>query len=374
MTTGPVALFIPALDGGGGERITLQLAAELQAAGEHIELVVGSTRGPLLPEVPSSVTVVDLGCERLRSALPPLVRYLRRQRPVAILPTIEHASVLCLVAVRLARTDTKVIVRVANTLSELRPADGLSFRRLNQLLVRRLYPRADTLVACSNGMADDVASLTGTDRSRIKVIPNATVGPGLEALREVPVDHPWFGGDRPVVLGVGKLRQQKDFALLIDAFASVRRRRPARLVILGEGPERRALTAQVARLGLQDDVDLPGFEANPYRYMAGADVFVLSSAWEGLPGVLIEAMACGTSVVATDCPSGPREILEGGAHGWLVPTGQADALADAILDALEHPRPPSASAWAPFTAAASAERYLELVGSHAPGREVRDGS
>lgn len=357
-----IALFIPALDGGGGERITLLLAPELQAAGYDVDLVVGSTRGPLREEVPHEVPLVDLGCEHLRSALVPLVRYLRQRRPACILPTVEHASVLAIVAAGVARTGTSVVVRVANTLSRARTTNPRVPERLSGLLVRRLYRRAAALVACSEGMADDLAPLVGVPRAGIRVIPNSTVGPDLPLLAQEPVAHPWFAqGAPPVVLAVGRLAGQKNFGLLLDAFALLRRERDARLVVLGDGPERTALERRAGSLGITEDVDLPGFDANPYRYMARARVFALSSDWEGLPGVLIEALACGVGIVATDCPSGPGEILHGGRYGRLVPVGDVKRFAAALVEALDDPRPAAPEAWRPFTAAASAGAYSRLI-------------
>ncbi|CAN5163663.1 glycosyltransferase [soil metagenome] len=364
-----VALFVPSLVGGGGERITLILARDLRALGYEVDVVVGTSEGPLRTEVPADVELVDLGQRRLRSALPPLVRYLRRRRPDCILPTIEHANVLAIMAVAVARTPTKVMPRVANTLSMSRRAASTRSARLTGHLVRRLYRHADVLVACSHGMADDLAGLTGVPRGEIRVIPNAAVGADLPALARQPVDHPWLStGDGPVIVAVGRLSPQKNFRLLLDAFALVRRRLRARLVILGEGDEREALTRHARSLGVEDDVDLHGFDQNPYRYMARADVFALSSDWEGLPGVLIEALACGASVVATDCPSGPREILEGGRYGRLVPPGRPDRLASALEEAIGDDGRVPDEAWRPYTGPKVARRYATLIDATVAGR------
>jgi glycosyltransferase involved in cell wall biosynthesis len=358
----PVALFIPALDGGGGERITLLLAAELQAAGHDVDLVVGSSRGPLLAEVPAGVPLVDLGCEHLRAGLPPLVRYLRGRRPGWLLPTIEHASVLAIAAAAVARSDTKVMVRVANTLSHDQAEAPTVFERFTGVLVRRLYRRANVLVACSNGMADDLAVVAGVDRRTIHVVPNPAIGHDLQERAREPLSHPWFRpGAPPVILAVGRLTAQKNYALLLGAFALLRHEREARLIILGEGPEREALQQRAHALHVDDDVDLPGFDPNPYRYMARANVVALSSDWEGLPGVLIEALACGVSVVATDCPSGPREILRDGEYGRLVPVGDVDRFATALGDAIDDPRRAPAAAWEPFTVRNSAALYARLL-------------
>jgi glycosyltransferase involved in cell wall biosynthesis len=197
------------------------------------------------------------------------------------------------------------------------------------------------------------------------VVYNPVITPEIMALARQTPDHPWFAaGGPPVILAVGRLTPQKDFPTLLRAFAEVRRRRPARLLILGEGEERAALEALGADLGVAADVALPGFRENAMAYMAGSALFVLSSAWEGLPTVLIEALAAGTRVVSTDCPSGPREILQDGRLGSLVPVGDVAALADAMTAALARPAAPApAEALTPFTRDAAVDHYLRLIES-----------
>lgn len=208
-------------------------------------------------------------------------------------------------------------------------------------LMRWVYPWADSVVAVSQGVADDLVRTLGIDATRVKVIYNPVVDETLFDKAKQPLEHPWFKqGEPPVVLAVGRLTEQKDFETLIRAFAVVRAKRVVRLLILGEGELRFQLETLVNQLGLKDDVALPGFVANPFGYMARASVFVLSSRWEGLPTVLLEAMACGAQVVSTDCPSGPREILEDGKWGLLVPVENVSTLAQAItlkLDEFEGP-------------------------------------
>jgi glycosyltransferase involved in cell wall biosynthesis len=197
---------------------------------------------------------------------------------------------------------------------------------------------------------------------KIKVIYNPVITPELFAKAEEPLDHPWFRpGEPPVVLGVGRLTQAKDFPTLIRAFALVRKERPARLMILGEGEERPKLEALVRELGLEEDVALPGFVGNPYKYIARAGVFVLSSAWEGLPTTLVEALALGTPVVSTNCKSGPEEILEEGRWGRLVPVGNIEELAKAIGESLSMPRLLNGGALDRFRVDIVVDRYLEVM-------------
>ena len=230
-------------------------------------------------------------------------------------------------------------------------------------LAKNLYPWADGIVAVSQGVGDDLAQFVDLDGKHIHVIYNPVVRPELHELARQPLDHPWFRpGEPPVVLGVGRLNPQKDFGTLIRAFAKVVQTREARLLILGEGAQRDELEALVKELHLVQQVSLPGFATEVYAYMSRASLFVLSSKWEGLPGVLIEAMCCGTPVVSTDCPSGPREILKNGMYGDLVPMGSVDALADAIATNLDggSTGPPRES-WRRFEPETVVNQYLEVL-------------
>jgi glycosyltransferase involved in cell wall biosynthesis len=262
---------------------------------------------------------------------------------------------------------TRVIVTERNTTTPAARRGRAWKRRYLPALLRHAYPMADAIVAVSDGVADRLAQATGLPRGLILTVYNPVVGPELAALAARPPGHPWLRpGGPPVVLGAGRLVEQKDFPTLVRAFALVRRARPARLVILGEGPAgaREGLQALAAGLGVAADLDLPGFVANPFAYMARASVFALSSLHEGLPGVLIQALACGCPAVSTDCPSGPREILDGGRHGPLVPVGDPAALARAILACLDDPsgREERIARGAAFSLDRAVDRYLELIG------------
>jgi glycosyltransferase involved in cell wall biosynthesis len=276
---------------------------------------------------------------------------------------MSHANLIALWAARLARRRTPVMVTVHNTMSQSAPAAGGIAGRLSSRMLRTFYPWARTVVAVSRGAADDLVRTTGLPPEKVEVIYNPVITPELLALARESPDHPWFGpGEPPVVLGVGRLTRQKDFPMLIRAFAEVRRRRPARLIILGQGEDRAALEALLEELGVAADVALPGFRENAMAYMSRSALFVLSSAWEGLPTVLIEALAAGTRVVSTDCPSGPREILGDGALGQLVPVGDVRAMAAAIGDALDRPaRPVPEGALRRFTRDAAVDHYLQLM-------------
>lgn len=357
-----IALFLPTLRGGGAERVLLTLAHGFTERGVAVDLVLPRAEGVYLSQVGAEVRIVDLGASSVLPSLPALTRYLWRERPAALLSTLWHANIVAAWARRLARVKTRVILREANTPSRITQALSGLTRVGMPLLIRWFYRWADAVVAVSEGVATDLELTSKLSRGLIHVLPNPVLTPDLPQLAAAPLDDPWFGpGEPSVVLGVGRLELQKDFPTLIRAFALVRSRLPVRLLILGEGKERPQLEALIDSLQLRDDVRLPGFSLNPFAYMARAGVFVLSSAWEGMPGVLIQALACGVPVVATDCDSGPREVLQDGRLGQLVAVGDVDALAKAILVALDAPRcPVPDAALRPFTQATAVDSYLRL--------------
>lgn len=354
------ALYLPSLLGGGAERVTLNLAKGL-AQQVNVDLVLAQATGPYLSSVSPEVRVVDLGAKRVLGSLPALARYLKRERPAGLISALDHANVIALWANRLAGHPTRVVVAIHNTPSQ-DSSNANSLRgRLIPLSMRLFYPWADSIVAVSKGVAEDFTKLTGI--SKVEVVYNPVILPDFFTRAEEPVDHPWLApGEPPVLLGVGRLTRQKNFANLLRAFAEVRKHRAVRLLILGEGEERPALQAQIKELGLEADISLPGFVQNPYAYMKRSALFVLSSDWEGLPTVLIEALALATPVVATDCKSGPQEILAGGRWGRLVPVGDSAALAKAILTTLAEPRKAVPfETYAGYTQQTVVDEYLHLL-------------
>ncbi len=363
MKPGPIAFFLPSLCFGGAERVAINLAEGFAGLGVPTDLVVVRGRGEFAGQIPPGVRLVDLRASRVILSLPALVAYLRRERPAALISFMTHAGIVALWARRLSGTSTQIICTQHTTPAQAARNSSMIRNRLMPALLRAFYPWADEVVAVSHGVARGVSQAAGLPLSRIRVIYNPVITADVIARSRQAPDHPWLSpGQPPVILAVGRLAPAKDFPTLIRAFAEVRRRRAARLIILGEGEERPALTALASQLGVADDVALPGFRENALAYMAGSAVFVLSSAWEGLPTVLIEALAAGARVVSTDCPSGPREILQEGRFGALVPVGDAAALAAAILDALARPAetvPPAALR--PFTRDAAVSNYLRLI-------------
>ena len=359
-----VAVLLSNLEGGGAERVTLNLLKGLSPERFELELVLVSATGPFLDQVPGYVKLVDLKASGVTGAILPLARYLRRQRPAVLVSHLSHVNVGALVARNLSGTRTKVVVVEHNDLSNV-PKKPKRWRlsppqrHLLPDLMRRLYRRADAVIGVSEGVSSFVSSRFNVPAALVRTIYNPVVDDDLrERSRRCP-DHPWFLDRVPTLIAVGRLDEQKDFATLLRAFAKVRARRDVRLVIFGEGPQRERLEALTRELGIAHAVSLPGFTHNPYAAMRHASLLVLSSRWEGLPTVLIEAMACGCPVVATDCPSGPSVVLEEGKWGPLVAVGDADALAGAILKTLAEPLPA-----AELEARAAAFSYERAVASY----------
>jgi glycosyltransferase involved in cell wall biosynthesis len=358
-----LALFMPGLAGGGAERVMLTLAEAFAHQGVMVDLVVCRKVGALVGEVPHGVRLVDLEAGRIIASLLPLVRYLRSARPAAMLVALAPTNCIATAARWLAGAgDMRLILAEHNSLTSSLKRSPDPRDRVLPLLMRLCYPRADAVIAVSTGVADDLAQGIGLDRRRIEVIYNPVVTPAFDARASGQPDSHWFDdGQPPVILSVGRLTAQKDFQTLIRAFARVRGKQCARLMILGEGEDRPHLESLVRKLGLVGDVAMPGFVADPLSYMRRSRAFVLSSRWEGLPTVLIEAMACGTPVISTDCPSGPSEILEAGRWGCLVPIGDDEAMAIAIDGVLRGGGPDARGRARQFSAESSIGRYRSIL-------------
>ena len=360
----PLAVFASFSGAGGVERMLVNLIGGFLDLDQPVDLVLLRASGPHLARLPAEVNRIRVGTEHSLLAAPALARYLRRRRPAALLAAKDRAGRAAVLARTLAGTDTRLVMRLGTQLSAAMAEKSALERWLRYAPIRRTYPRIDHIVAVSDGVAEDTARIARLPREQISVIRNPVITPDLERLAAEPCPHPWLAhGQPPVILGAGRLQRQKDFPTLIHAFARLPRNLDCRLAILGEGGGRPKLEALIGQLGLSGRVALLGFQDNPYAYLARARLFVLSSAWEGSPNVLTEAMALGIPVVSTDCPSGPFELLDGGRFGPLVPVGDVESLADAMQRTLEQPLPPAIlrSAVAEYEQGRSAERYLEVL-------------
>lgn len=358
-----LAIFIPSMREGGAERVTLTLAVALARSDVSVDLVLAKAEGAYLDEIPVELPIIDLNRSHTIASLPGLVAYLRRAQPTVLLSSLAHANIVATWARSLSRIQPRLVLTEHNTMS-LEAGNTTRLRgRLVPALARWTYPHADAITTVSTGVAEDLAATIGLSADRIDVIYNPVVTPDLIARAAEPLNDKWLApGSDPVVLAVGRLVRQKDYHTLIEAFAALRRRQPARLLILGDGPLRSELKSTVSRLGLESDVRMPGFVRNPWAYMRRCSVYAMSSIFEGLPTVLIEALASGARIVSTDCPSGPNEILRGGKYGRLVPVGDSPALARALESALNDDTPlPGPESWRPFELNTVVEQYRRLL-------------
>lgn len=358
-----IALFLPSLDGGGAERVFVDLANEFSRRDCAVDLVLAAARGPYLPDVSETVRIVDLRASRMLLALPKLVRYLRSERPSVILSALDHANVAAVMASRLAGSRTRCVISMRSVPSEVYGRSDSASSKLLLGGMRVAYRFADEIIANSHAVARDLAGLIGAPAGRIIVIHNPINLTSLEEQAGAPVPHESLeAGNPPVVMGVGSLSPLKDFATLIRAFSMVRKDRDCRLVLLGEGPERERLVAQARDLGVERDILLPGFVTNPFAWMARARVFVSSSLTEGCPNALMQALALGLPVVSTDSVGGAAEILEFGRCGRLVDVGSPRQMAEAIAESLDAgPRDGLRGRAAQFSHVHIASRYLDAL-------------
>lgn len=326
-----IALFMHTLRAGGGAACLLTVAKGLVARGFSLDLLVLYTSRSDLHLVPKGVRLTNFQRQDSIAALPQLLRYLKRERPDVLLVNSPYPGVAALIAKAFFIRRLSLVFRYPNTFSRETPT-------LDSRLLQDFLPFADAIITISRGATEDFKRSFPNVSHLVQYVPNAAITPDIAEQSTWPVAHPWFNDPtRPVILSVARLAPQKDLATLLRAFAEVVRSRPARLVVLGEGDERGRLTLLARELGISPFVQFPGDIRPAFPYMAKAHVFVLSSAWEGLSMALLEAMACGTPVVSTDCPYGPGEILEGGKWGPLVTSGDWRALASAILETLDNP-------------------------------------
>jgi glycosyltransferase involved in cell wall biosynthesis len=334
-----LAFFLPSLHGGGAERVFLDLGETYVSAGYEVHLVLMNCYpSPLLDVVPAGIKLIDLRCPRLWTSTAALVRYLREQRPDGLIAGMPLANAIAAYARRIAGTRTRLVLTEHN-------ARSIAFsdvaRLQDNLLappIRFAYRLADCIVGVSTGVAERLRQIPGVRGEQIRVVHNPAYSPRIEQLGCAPAPHPWLRDvSTPVVMGVGRLELQKDFATLLRAFCILRKTRPARLIILGEGSLDAQLRALAQDLGIAADVAFEGFVVNPWAYLSRAAVFALSSVHEGFGNVIVEALALGKPVVSTDCPSGPAEILEDGRWGRLVPMRDPVRLSQAIDQALDAP-------------------------------------
>ncbi|MGK7891594.1 MAG: glycosyltransferase [Leptolyngbyaceae cyanobacterium] len=383
-----LVIVLKNLIGGGIEKRTLQLIRAFQAQDYpcRITLVLGHAVGDCLAEVPEGIAIVDLGLSyesRLTDLfwrlLPALTQTLRRLNPDVILSRLPCFNFLTVLAHRFGSRRSRLVLS-EHTLPFYRllaiEKGYTATQRLPGLLPNLIrpfmqwtYPQADAVITVSQGIASELQASLNLSDQQLVMIYNPVVDDHLTAQAQAPIEHPWFQKtDIPVFLAVGRLAAQKDYPTLFAAFAEVIKNHPARLVVLGEGELRPKLELLVQSLHLEQSVELPGFVTHPYAYMARSQALILSSVWETFGTVLVEAMACGCPVIATDCHYGPREILADGEYGTLVPVGDRHALAAAMVEAIAHPpqhlsdRQRLQVYAQTFSVTAATERYAKVLG------------
>lgn len=362
-----ILIFRPTLGSGGADRVTTTLLKHLDRARFRIELALVRVEGPFVADVPSDVVVHDLGVPRLARAVPALARLLRRTRPDIVFSTASAANPIASIAHGLARSRARLVLSERNAFFRGRP-DDLK-QRIEVQLKRWTYPRADVVTAVSQGVGDQLVAALSLPPDRVQVVYNPMVDLDLAPSSRVPVDHQWFAdASVPVIVACARLVAQKDYPSLLEAFRQIRQHTPARLFVLGDGPLRRQLVDLAGTMGLGDHVHFHGFDKNPFRFMARARLLMHASITEGLPGALIQAMACGTPVVSTDCDFGPREVIQApGVDGILTPVGRPALLAEAALSLLRDPARRERMAQAAqqsaqrFTVEASLARYTTAL-------------
>jgi glycosyltransferase involved in cell wall biosynthesis len=356
-------MYLPSMDAGGVGLVFAMLSDTFARRGHAVSLVLDNAAGPNLAHVSPRVRLVELKAPRIRYALFRLARWLRRDRPDVLLSAMDMTNAVAVLAARLAGTPKRVVASIRDLWS-IRLARAPTWQERSLMWIGPwTYRNAAAVVAVSDQVADDLAASADIPREQIVRIYNPVL-PDILRRSEEQLDHTMFArGAPPVILGCGRLEEQKDFATLIRAFAILRRTVDARLVILGGGSLHADLSALAAGLGVGASVSLPGFVANPYPYLRRSAAFALSSAWEAFGVVVIEALACGTPVVCTNCPGGPAEILDGGRYGMLVPVGDPDAMATALLQTLAHPPSPQSlqTRAAAFDLEATATAYLDVL-------------
>ncbi|MDG4561607.1 MAG: glycosyltransferase [Candidatus Competibacter sp.] len=357
-----IAILLPDLRGGGAERMRVMMAREWLARGFEVDFVLRQRRGELLELVPKEARVIDLGVKRARHVVWPLCAYLRQHKPSILLAAMWPLTTVAILARRLSRQNMRVAVSDHNTLSKSYAGWGVLHRVALKLSMGLIYPFADARIAVSRGVAADLSQLSGISKDRFNVIynPAANRNNAGNDLVSRPED---LAPNAKILLSVGTLKLQKDHALLIEAFSRMPAHLNAQLCILGEGKQRPRLEQLVREKHLEGKVLMPGFSLNPGAYYQAADLFVLSSSYEGFGNVIVEALEQGVPVVSTDCPSGPREILCDGKYGRLVPVGDADALAQAMQAALqENPDREALKARArDFAVDKIADEYLDVM-------------
>jgi glycosyltransferase involved in cell wall biosynthesis len=370
MNTDPrvvAAFFLPNLEGGGAERAIVALANNVAALGIRVDLVLGMATGPYMTEISPAVRVIDLSATKASRVVMRLRRYLANNRPAAVMSSLDVPNVQLILAAKLARFGGTTVIGQRATLGPVYSRLGLVRRTVIRLAMRLAYPRAHSVICNSYAAAGEIRAMSGMRGDRVVTIHNSVDAERIQRLASEPLAEAGGRAEArpPLILSVGSLTHLKDRSTLVRAFAVVKSRRDARLAILGttyESAERAKVERLIADLGLTDCVHLAGFDSNPYRWMKRAAVLVSSSLTEGCPNQVLEGLALGVPIVATDCPGDTAELLGHGKWGRLVPVSDPARMAEAILAALDDPSPPDGRLRAAdFSPAKTTHAYLDVL-------------
>lgn len=362
-----VLFFRPSLAQGGADRVTATLLRRLDRTRYDLSLALVSAEGPFMQDLPSDVELHRLNSRRLALSVPALGRVIHQIRPDVVFSTASAANVIAAIAHQLVRSNARLVLSERSALFRGRAHDLK--QRIEVVLKRATYHRADVVTVVSNGLGNQLITNLSLPRDLVRVVYNPVVEEDFAEQAAASVEHPWFASDSsiPVIVACARLVVQKDYPTLLAAFARIRKEREVRLFVLGEGAMRPSLEARARELGVSNDVCFFGFDKNPLKYMARARLVMHASNTEGLPGSLIQAMACGTPVISTDCDYGPREVITHDVDGYLVPVGDAAALADRALQLIaDEPRrramgDRARSSALRFSAEASIQRYVAAL-------------
>ncbi|MGJ8624634.1 MAG: glycosyltransferase [Yoonia sp.] len=330
VTNSKLNFYLPAFAGGGAERIFLRLANHFAERGHDVHFIVNTADGPLRGLLSDKVHLHVLGVSRAHRAVMRLAAYLRANDTPVLISAMTRTNLVALTAAKLARTNTKIIVCERNQYTTFSKGFRPLLRMVITGMVRWLYPTAAAVIGNTSEVTRDIAQVARLDDSKVGVINNPA--PAIEQLvaaRSAPADHPWLHDTKPVAVAIGRLVPQKDYETMLRAVALSGP--DLRLIVLGTGSDHDALVVRADTLGIGDRVDFVGFQMDRFAYLVAADIFLISSVTEGFPNALIEAVAAGIPCVSTDCAGGgAQEIMGDDLKDWIVPVGDADAMADVI--------------------------------------------
>ncbi|HQL67339.1 MAG TPA: glycosyltransferase [Caldisericia bacterium] len=331
-----ITFVLPTLEIGGAEKMTLNLIQGLLNFSYKIDLILINAKGPLLKYVPKGCNIINFKLKHTLFSLFKFIKYLRNETPIVLISSLTHLNIITIISILISRVKTKLIIMEQANLTSVTKNNNLKVKIVS-ILAHFLYKRANFIIAVSECVKEDLLKKILGIENKIRVIYNPIPNNDMFLMSSEPVYHKWFlKKNMPIILSIGRLAKEKNYSTLLQAFKLVKNVVRCKLVIIGDGPERENLENLAKNLQINEDLWMPGFDVNPYKYMSKSDIFVLTSIYEGLPNVLIEALALGLPLVSTDCESGPREIIKNNINGLLVKVGDYESLSQAIIYILKN--------------------------------------